>query len=269
MTQQRPPVRLTRRRLLAGLGAGGVLLGTGRAGDGRRVPYSHYTYAATDTPDVDIRLGWYETYNGDPVERYPDGLVLENETSASWNTSAQSGAFANDHTASVFTFDDVLPGDHGTVVVGLFSERDPAAVWLQFANVAFAENGQTEPEALVDDTLDEGELGDAIQVELWYDVGVAGFGTCNGRRDPTEPLLASGSLREVTDGLSEGVPIATSTAETPRDCLDGTRPLCLGLKWWVDVDEGNTLQTDSAAFDVNFAAVACDDGTNPFAGGAE
>lgn len=56
-----------RRTVLAGLGAvGAVALGTG-AVTARRPPYTHVTYAQTETDTGGIRLSvaWYETYNGE------------------------------------------------------------------------------------------------------------------------------------------------------------------------------------------------------------
>lgn len=274
-------LQLTRRSVLAGLGALGAATAGSRyvaAATGGRAPYNHYTYAQTTSEQVDLRVAWYETYNGSVVERTPGTLVLGNETT--WTDAAQSGTYADadgttdsDHGPAI-SVTNVLPGDRGTLVVGLFNEGIATDVWLQLEAGEFLENGLTEPESVVDATP-EGELGDAIDLRLWSDVGVGGVGACNGVYDLdvpvagdtfNEPLIASGTLREVSEALAGGVRLDTTPRTAGTDCVGSGEQFCIGLEWSIDQGVGNAIQSDSATFDLRFAAVECgSEGANPFA----
>ncbi|MFC7165997.1 hypothetical protein [Halospeciosus flavus] len=272
-TGDRDRPTITRRRLLAAAGAAGVLgSGASYASAGTAPAYTHYTYAQTTAGSERlVRVAWYETYNGQRIDRSNEALALGNQST--WNQTAAAGDFVDDPPQPLIDLGNVLPGDHGSVVVGLHGNAAPAAVWLQLMATQSNENGRNEPEQTAGDTTpDIGELVDALQIRIWYDSGVAGLGACNGRRDLDvgvdlldEPLLVEGSLRTVGEALANGVPLATSGTESERDCL-GQDPLCLGLEWSLDADVDNTIQSDSVAFDLSFAAATCEFDANPFGG---
>ncbi|AGN02240.1 von Willebrand factor type A [Salinarchaeum sp. Harcht-Bsk1] len=48
-----------------------------------------------------------------------------------------------------------------------------------------------------------------------------------------------------------------------RDCFENSTTHCVGLEWWLPVDRGNELQTDSVGFDVGFYAEQCRHNDDP------
>jgi len=275
---------LSRRQILAGVGTVGLVtagagLGRGFRGD---PPYTHYTYAQEQDGGPDLLVAWYETYNGDPVsppDRSSPGLEPTNE---SFGDAAASGAFADELDLAfetrgpVVDVPNVVPGDSGTLLVGLTVAAESGTVWfrphlpaeLPDGTRNFAENGRTEPEVEAgDDSDDLGELQDVLELSVWYDTGVLNSGVagaCNGSQDPGETVLASGTLVDVAEQLAGGVRLQT---ELFGSCLDPEEPRCLGVRWEVPADAGNAVQTDSVRFDLQFVATACEEtATNPFGG---
>lgn len=275
---------LSRRQILAGVGTVGLV--TAGAGLGRGVrgdpPYTHYTYAQEQAAGPDLLVAWYETYNGDPVsppDRSSPGLEPTNE---SFEDAAASGAFADElgpifqTRGPVVDLPNVVPGDSGTLLVGLTVATGSGAVWfrphlpaeLPDGTRNFAENGRTEPEVEAGDGSDgTGELQDVLELTVWYDTGVLNSGiagACNGSQDPGEIVLASGTLVDVAEQLADGVRLQT---ELFGSCLDPDEPRCLGVRWTVPAAAGNVVQTDSVRFDLQFVATACGEPTtNPFGG---
>ncbi|MFB6123960.1 MAG: hypothetical protein ABEJ78_10940 [Haloferacaceae archaeon] len=300
MTHDSP--RLSRRTLLAGLGTVGIVAtgpGVVRALRGQP-PYANYTYAQTTENGPDLRVAWYETYNGEHREdsgRFTDGEGLEN-TSASFNDSAQAGRFV-DRTGPnrvdappVVDLPNVHPGDRGTVVLGLLAENAEARVWLRLTAAEFRENRRTEPEAVDGDATGDvfatdgslvdggGELQEHVDVRLWYDTGILDTGMavgCNGVYDPVVESLvalpetsvrprADGTLADLSANAALGEGVALDFGLLDDGCLPVGRERCLGVAWRVDADVGNLIQTDSATFALEFAVTTCDDTNNPFGG---
>ncbi|MFT4921221.1 MAG: hypothetical protein ACI8XM_000417 [Haloarculaceae archaeon] len=259
---------LSRRRVLAGLGAAGSLaLGAGfYTAVTRARPYTKYTYAQTDeTGGSRLRVAWYESYNGQFLEAQTDSTetnatrVLETETAPEYVPEA---------TGPVVSVGNVMPGDTGTLVVGLQVEsiaegEEGLEVWFRPTLTDDLENGVNEPERRdpdEDDTgdgLSRGELGRAMESNVWRDSGlVGGVGACDGARGAGETPFESGSLVETFEALREGVQIAPCLGEGERRCF--------GFEWSLPVEPNNAVQTDSVAFDLVFVGVSCES-PNPFA----
>jgi len=234
--------KLTRRKVLAGMGAVGLAsAGSVVVDDGQLfASHSSYTYA-TAVPDTGkdgresgaLKLQWRETYNGQPIER-----------------EAITSPTADSRTLPSISIPNALPGDSGTVqlrasVPQTERGRDPkVCVSLELRLLELDEGDQTEPErdAEVDQTLDE-----AVDITVWYDVGTFRTDTffpCNGRRDAGEPVLASGTLSETAETLSP----AAGESAVNVECLTPDDALCLGLSWHLDEGVGNAVQTDRTTF---------------------
>jgi len=257
----------TRRRLLRSLAVGGVAV-AGGALVGRAAgqpPYTHYTYAQVETGDREeyLRIAWYATRDGTTVRAGGDTL-----DPATYLADAPEGP--------VVAFDGLLPGDSGTVVLGLLAEREPTTVWFRPELLADDEGSLIEPERAAGDSTPTGELGSALAVDLWLDGGVmsTGIAGCNGRLDPGESLLsapdgspASGPLTAVAIALDEGVQLSLpgGNGDCP-DALGRGESACLAMRWSLPAGTNDT-QTDSLALALRFVPVACGDTTNPFAGG--
>lgn len=163
-----------------------------------------------------------------------------------------------------FNFDDVKPGDFGENTISFHVNKD-AYVCLDFGNLRDYENGQNEPEAAVDTSLDASELVDGTEFFAWYDDGDDLFEVGEIPIFGTSTQAASVVLDSQTYALADasgGVPFVKG--ETSY----------IGLVWcagdlMVDVDTalvtcdgnalGNEAQTDSFSVDVSFRAVPVKD----------
>jgi hypothetical protein len=269
--------QLSRRQLLTAIGGVGLLAAGPRvAGALRREPsFTRYTYAQSVDGGPNLRVAWYERYNGSVLEesnRFGGRAPLTN-TSASFNDSADAGAFVDltgpdaVPTGPVLSIPNAHPGDEGLLLIGLRAEAAHARAWLQVTAGEFAENSLVEPERRDgDDSVDRGELQSHLDVELWYDTGRLGVGGCNGLRDVTEEaVIGSDTLESVDDGLDGGVLLDFGIVESA--CIPADTQRCLGLRWSIDPAVSNVIQSDSARVDVRLVATACSETRNPFEDG--
>ncbi|QKY19805.1 hypothetical protein B4589_005205 [Halolamina sp. CBA1230] len=260
---------LTRRSVLTALG--GVGLGTvagSRLVAGERPPFSRYTLAQSTEGTGSLRVAWYERYNGDPVE----GSGGVDAGAADTLDPETPPAYVDETAGAVVSLDDVLPGDDGTLVVGLQAIEADLNVWVRPRITLDAENGQNEPELLAEgaDTDDDGELDELTNVAYWLDNGVV-FGSCDGQRGLFEPQLvtaagtaAAGTFRDVTDEFGDGVRLPFDGGDGCPDALPAGGNRCVGFQWALPESTGNEIQSDVLSFDLEFAATACGDDANPF-----
>ncbi|MEF8818829.1 MAG: hypothetical protein V5A31_10195 [Haloferacaceae archaeon] len=281
---------ITRRQVLAGLGAVGLVAAGPRLVRAARgePAFTRYTLAQSTTGGPDLRIAWYETYNGDYQEdsgRFTGGPGLQ-PTNSSFDAAAEAGRFV-DTTAdaegeavgagAVVDLGNVMPGDEGAVVVGLLADAADATVWFRLRLDATPENGLVEPERTAGDATDAvGELQDAVRVALWYDDST--LGGCNGETDGSEGFVTSLSSLGDLDGTLADVADATESDE-PADegvrldfdllgsgCLPANTQRCVGFRWAVPASVANEVQTDGVSFALEFATVPCGEATNPFTG---
>ncbi|MFD1567809.1 hypothetical protein [Halolamina litorea] len=260
---------LTRRGVLTALG--GVGLGTvagSRLLAGERPPFTRYTLAQTADGDGSLRVSWYERYNGSTVE----ATGGTNESAVDTLDPETQPTYVDDAAVAVISFDNVLPDDSGSLVVGLEAVDADLNVWFRPRITADAENGQNEPELLAEgpDTDGDGELDVLSDVSYWHDNGVV-FGDCNGRQGLFEPQLvtadgsaAAGSLRDVTDAFGDGVRLPFDGGDGCPDALPAGGNRCVGFNWALPEWVGNEVQSDRLSFELEFVAVACGDDQNPF-----
>ncbi|SDM76227.1 hypothetical protein SAMN04487949_2525 [Halogranum gelatinilyticum] len=240
----------SRRQLLAGLGGFSLLYGgtaVGRATFG----FEPVELTSQQTHQVDggldLRVGWRETYNG----------AVRAETTETTGDATDG---------PVVALDNALPGDHGslTVLAELVGDTARTArLSLALDLTDTAENGRTEPEVTAgDDTPDDGELAESIDVSLRYDTGILGVdaaGGQNGIHDLTEPLVApdaEGTLAEVAAALADGVALAPDAGDG-QPCLEAGTTIPLTMTWAIDEDVGNVVQGDSATFSLDVFAEEC------------
>lgn len=253
----------SRRKLLASVGVVGTAsLGFARGNrrvSGTEPSYPNVTYAATEGPE--LRIGWHATYDDG---RDGDSLRTVSPGTGAWdhdNTAEYADDLDDDGpegpvgpAGPVFDLDDVVPGDSGTLSVGLQigEESQPGTVWARRLLAG------------------EGALASVIDIELWYDTGIFGVGGCQGAEsgsfggpvvtgtlaEPDTSLAATGSL-EAGLRLDPGVVTA--------DCLEPGDRLCLGFRWSIDEEVGNAYQGEGMRFALDFGAVSCEFDGNPFA----
>ena len=256
--------KLTRRRVLGGIGTIGIAgaLGTG-------------TYALfqdeESTGPLDLAAGELDLF----VDYY--GGLDQGDITPDDNTV--SGTIDGDNQQGFdFSVTDIKPGDSGTVAFCPKIVNNPAYLYVgSETGVTEEENGQTEPESIVDDTSG-GELAENIQVTVSLASSVSidgGEVNCDVTRELNNPddytladlggELQSGFLIEPDPAQGTDVPYPAS------DNSDTQNGPCLCVDLEVPMDVGNIIQTDSVELNLSFVAVQSrhnDDPTNPFSSGS-
>jgi predicted ribosomally synthesized peptide with SipW-like signal peptide len=201
MTDDPKLYNLSRRKVLAGLGAVG--LASAGAGLGTSAYFSDresFTGNSLAAGTLDLKLDYKATYLGGPgrldavkAMGYPDAedlgdgrYLLDQAPSPAdmqkWEDMVTGEQFdfcsdeadeflVNGDGIPVFTLEDVKPGDSGEVTISLHICDNPGYLKLVGDLTENLENGQTEPET-DDEGVDGdgiGELADAIEVCVWYD----------------------------------------------------------------------------------------------------
>jgi predicted ribosomally synthesized peptide with SipW-like signal peptide len=182
---------------------------------------------------------------------------------------------------------DLKPGDFGFALFRLELCTNPGFLWLDGSLVSKSENGVTEPEADDPDEdqvegdgnpdLKDGESGKTVElldeVQVTYAVGTTNnIAATNSAENPL-PLPTNGlgstlqnqtSLRTFLDDLEsgEGVPLAgdidaETGGGTGRDCFAGEEDHYASVVWWLPIDHGNQVQSDSVTFDLGFYTEQC------------
>lgn len=238
----KPNTDLTRRKLLVGLGAVGVSTAGGLA-----IATEPSRALDNTTTDGDgLVLRWAATRNGDD----DPGSVTGTGSTFSYSVS------------------NLLPGDSGTLTVELsLTDGTPDSVpRFTFDLTGTDENGLTDPEREAgDNTANEGELQNYVDVKIFYDTGGLGvdmWGATNGEQDLGEGLIdpdAEGTLKEVAEALpdsgEEGVVLDADPTTSETDPLTDDNSVAVSFGWvFAGSGDINETQTDSVAFDLNFYA---------------
>ena len=201
---------------------------------------------AVDDPDQFLDNTQYESYND------ADGDLTCTENGGA--SSQADGA-----PKPVIELDDVKPGDFGEITFDFLLCDNPGYVWLNGTLQSASENDVTEPEA-DDPDEEEGvvELLDVVEAAVWIDDG-------NNYQNGGETLFASGSLRDIlgmVDGENGTALNSPMNAEFgggtgDQGCFEGGEQYSLAFAWWVPVDHGNEIQSDSATFDLGLYTEQC------------
>jgi len=243
----------TRRSVLTSVGAAGVggygflrFRGASTAGDGGE--YTNYTLANTHGPQ--LLVGWYSTYNGHLRSGAPtDGDAWKYDATEEYVDGVD--AVLADHPA--VDIGNLLPGDSGTLSVGLFitPDSDPGRVWMRLDSGAGS------------------QLSEAIELEVWYDTGIFGIGGCQGAENgPTiDTITPPGATLADSGSLSEGIEINSGIFD--NGVIEPGERVCVALSWEFPAGNGNELQDSSTTFDLEFCAVdaAHEGNTYPCEGG--
>lgn len=161
-----------------------------------------------------------------------------------------------------FNIGDVKPGDTGENTISLHVNED-AWMCLAFSNLTNKENGQNEPEALVDPTphTNSGELTAGMEFFAWHDDGDNAFEVGEQPIFGTSTQSAAALLNGITYVLADASSGSPYTASSTRH---------IGITWCagdlsvnlataaIACDAaalGNAAQTDSMSVDVSLRAV--------------
>jgi Ca-activated chloride channel family protein len=227
-------IGLSRRKMLAGLGAVGVA--SAGAGLGTTAYFNDTESFEGNTltaGELDLKLDYKSTYLGGPgrlddvidmgypdAEDLGDGRYLLGQAPTpgdmeAWEDlvqgedrefdfcSPEADQFlVNGDGIPVFTLDDVKPGDSGEVTISVHICDNPAFLYLAGELTENAENGQSEPEMEQEgeDTDGIGELADAIEVCVWYDEDCDNVyePTGTGQQNELEVALVSDTSGSIT-----------------------------------------------------------------------
>jgi predicted ribosomally synthesized peptide with SipW-like signal peptide len=199
--------------------------------------------------------------NGTPYNRINGGVFAA--------VDGLCGTDSNADGPAIIEISDVKPGDFGGTRFAFELCDNPGYVWLTGGLDAASENGVTEPEA--DDPDEESgtvELLDEIQVGY----GVLSLGSETPGSEGTDPVLYSSeqyTLREFLTRLDgDGIAldgnidaeIGGGTGE--QGCFSGGNPSTpsvhlVSVVWWLPIDHGNQVQSDSVTFDLGFYTEQC------------
>jgi len=239
-----PLYNLSRRRVLAGLGAVGIAsAGTGLGTSAFFSDEEEFADNTLQAGTLDLKLDYKATYLGGPGRLdavrgmgYPEAEeLLEDEESTGryllaqapspadmqeWEDLVQGEQFdfcspeadqylANGDGIPMFTLSDVKPGDSGEVTVSIHICDNPGYLRMVGELTGNDENEQTEPEvdAEGEDIDGIGELADAIEVCVWYDED------CDNVYEPT----GTGQQQELEVALVSDV--SGSMGSTPLSAL--------------------------------------------------
>ena len=231
---------ITRRQALAGVGAVGFAtagLARGRS-TGSWNEYTNYTYA--ETTGRRLLVGWQTIYNGEVVVDGPT-----NETNG-----GDGDDFADDVTdVRLIDLDDVLPGDEGAASVGLRVEdgvEEGLAVEMRVTPTIGNDHASV-------------ELAERIEVDVRYDTGLLGVGSCEGVNGEFAGFgreIFSGTVAELAGhDLSEGITIGPGFFD--NGCLTPGDRRCLLFYWELPTGGGNAGMGGSVDFDVAFGVSPC------------
>ena len=121
------------------------------------------------------------------------------------------------HVLPTATFENVVPGQGGTLSSCVYVCENPTFVWLRACldeNLELGD-GPTDREVAAGDTDGDGELADAIRTTLYLDEN------SDGVRDPAEPVIFSGSLADLDSFACGGIPLGPPPASTTNPTNDG------------------------------------------------
>lgn len=174
---------------------------------------------------IDLKVDSQCTYNG--------------ETSEECGTWGQENGGEDLTNQQFFNFSDIKPGDEGENTISLHVINNDAWLCAEVSGLTSEENGINEPEALADDSEDEGELDNTMVWKIW--------------RDDGDNILEDGE-----DILAQGNPVngvlAIYDSTTDTGALEGDTTAYLGVSWSLPAESGNETQTDSLTGDITFRA---------------
>ncbi|MFQ3293264.1 MAG: putative ribosomally synthesized peptide with SipW-like signal peptide [Halobacteriales archaeon] len=290
-------IDLTRRKVLAGLGAVGIA--SAGAGLGTSAYFSDQETFEDNllvAGSFDLKVDYINRYYSDMAEEtrddpqswavtgsYPDPYeILSREEIESEEAFRDQFADDDDIEAALVSLDDVKPGDEGCLQFSLHLFDNPGYIWLYADNLVSQENGFTEPESTDPDEIDgeeSGELEESIIVTVYYDEnqdcefdpetdtvifgpGVGGFTDETGDNPATlekafEVMHSNNGYIPLDGDRSTPMDYDDGNTAQARDCYPNSTTDYVTFHWRLPVDHANEIQTDSVEFDLGFYAEQC------------
>jgi predicted ribosomally synthesized peptide with SipW-like signal peptide len=248
---------------------------------------AEYAGMASDAASTDIRLPAGEgqsdaqdiaiDIDGDNYQNFFDAIASDddgtpyNEVNGGVSAATDDGLCGDTPEADadgpvIIDIDDVKPGDFGGAQFAFELCDNPGYVWLTGGLRSASENGVTEPEGEDPDEEDGVvELLDEIQVAT--SVGPinddpSGFVDTDGGFEPATQMSLREFLDSISDGTGSEVSDGTMNAELgggtgEQGCFEGETVHQLSVVWWLPINHGNQVQSDTVAFDLGFYTEQC------------
>lgn len=186
---------------------------------------------------------WY-VRGGEPGTTFAtNGIDLKINSSATYNgASVPSATWTQKDIVpgadKFFNFDDIKPGDSGCSVISLHASRT-AWMCLNFSNLVEKENGENEPEGLVD-VAPGAELADGTEFFGWADDG-------DGVYEPPGEKALFGTTTQAASSVLNTKTYVVCDAGTGACTLHTTR--YVGMCWCagnLSVGSGGTMSCDAS-----------------------
>jgi len=288
MTERKPELNLSRRKLLAGMGAIGVA--SAGAGLGTTAYFSDteaFTNNGLTAGQLDAKAKWQVKYYGASEE-------LETHVEST-SEDATDLACDADFDRPQIDLQDVKPGDSVLVRFDLLSCTNPGYLWMNGGVTANNEGeGMTEPEMKDPDEPGPasplGELDQVMQTQIYVRPSfgesdfasveeLVGYGGTAQDENSTPVFPVGGvTLAQAMSTLSMGLglPLSGDVESTGnRNCFAGSTTQSvsahqIAMEIAMPVDHGNEAQGDVFSMDVGFYGEQCrhNDGTGMPAEGA-
>ncbi|WP_440990698.1 SipW-dependent-type signal peptide and vWA domain-containing protein [Haloarchaeobius baliensis] len=235
---------LSRRNILAGIGAAGVAsVGAGVGTSAYFSDTESFTGNTLTAGELNLKVDWQQSYYGASeswafVNAHPDhdgdgeqSIQLDGETYRYSDESRnivdvltcdnfdESYADSFGDQDSLISLDDVKPGDEGEVTFSLHLCDNPGYLWMQAANVEEDGGENPEPEQVAEgDAENDANLAENIDARLWYDED------CDNRLNRADIMLTidvSGSmLYNQFGGVVNNDPILSYDETTKIDLVE-------------------------------------------------
>jgi predicted ribosomally synthesized peptide with SipW-like signal peptide len=217
--------------------------------------------------DGDVYGAFFETIssdeNGNPYNRVNDGVAAASDGLCGTESDADGPV--------IIDIGDVKPGDFGGAQFAFELCDNPGYVWLTGGLRDANENGTTEPEA--DDPDEEDDVVELLdEIQVAYSVGAinddpSGFEDTDSGFQPVEQY----TLREFLDRISNqpGTELSDGTMNAElgggtgeQGCFagspeNGSAVHQVSVVWWLPINHGNQVQSDSVTFDLGFYTEQC------------
>lgn len=245
------PNQYSRRRLLTAVGAVSV----GAFAGGTQLPaqltaqpqsYTHYTYAEVPEDGPRLRVAWASTYNGRLTNASDNAMSLDGsagEEQESTGGAVYVDSYDSDIHGPLVVEENVLPGDSGTISIGLVAEAMDARIRCQITD---GDGGEQ-----------FGSLAAFLSAGLWYDTGLFGIGDCTGATGMPADADFHGTLGTLGERFGPDGTEELWLGRSGRPCLSEGEQLCLGFAWELPNGVPNELQRESTSFGLSFQAEQC------------
>lgn len=183
--------------------------------------------------------------------------VIDLTVSSQGSAEGASCNFDESEGGPIFDCSDVKPGDSGESTLTFELVGNPSWACIYVDDVVDSDNGCNDAEMAAESVCEEngdGELDDNLLLTVWIDDGAGGGASCNNAHDGSEEIIVDNQTLS-SFNLANGnyvLPVSdTSDGSLLTQALE-EGSYCIGVKWSVDPNAGNEVQSDTIGGDLVF-----------------